>query len=546
MNAQLDPNKTFSSSDEKEPSIWQTCHDTLPPEIALKVWGDKTREKLRSISSPTPEVPEPVIVHPEGSLSARLEAARQARVLAANEAFAKDALSYSQSASCDRIGNLNVTSLNEGASPECQETVKKSEREAIDASAIQEPKKRHVPFTTKRRRGEHLKDPEIEQKRKDSKRAKKLKRNEIKKEQDAKFAELGGIVHPPTVYKPTDERKKYNKNGVRITAKGRRAKRQCGLDMQELKFWQGERFDECLKRPAASLLPGRDYSTGHFANGEMEYLRSEAEVDTIQFIRNQLLPDVTIQNAESAYTGNQSDDVGLTFSGNLARWTRDQDLNIGDDKFQLQIKGTNLRRKVYWMLHAEEYSDKYSDLRYKSEIYNAKRKAFHRFQKNMLNWMLRDELNYLAMHFVDPKIETVRPIAYVSARSASNWNKKRKTLKNSQELIDLLNTESDRFRDYYSEVIAQVFPVENKIIKRAVEIFGATNSPKDHPAWTSIDVAEELRRCLWKAKDEVNFSDYNIAVWLDWRLRFKLRFEDLKLPPAFQPTNVKRTQKRSK
>jgi hypothetical protein len=383
---------------------------------------------------------------------------------------------------------------------------------------------------------DHFKRPEIEQRRIDSLKRRKKERDKDRNEERARFEERGGIVHPPTAYPPGTERKKFNKNGVRLSKEGLQAKRECGIEMQELRFWKGERFAS-LKRPAASLLPGRDFNTGRFINGEAELVRSEAEVDTLHFIRGQLLHDVTIDNAETTYIGNQSDDVSLTFGGNLVRCTRDLDASIAGEKIQIQVKGTSVRKKLYWMLHAEDCSDKYSDLRYKPKIHNAKRKAFQKTAKNWLNWMLRHECNYLFLDYVRPEIQEVRAIAYVSAVSAKAWNKKSTILKNSGQLSDLLITETERFRDYYTRVIVQVFPTEAKVIRRSVEIFRTLHHPDDHPKWTCTDVAIELRRCLWQAKDEYNYDDSGAACYRRWY--FKLRFDDLKLPLNFQPTSVK-------
>lgn len=152
--------------------------------------------------------------------------------------------------------------------------------------------------------------------------------------------------------------------------------------------------------------------------------------------------------------------------------------------------------------------------------------------------MLRDECNYLFLDYVCPEIKEVRALAYVSAVSAKAWNKKSTILKNSGELADLLVTETERFRDYYTRVINAVFPTEAKIIRRAIEIFRHKYNPADHPGWTCTDVSFSLRKCLWQAKDEVNYDDAG-PIATDRRWYYKLRFDNLRLPPNFQPTSMK-------
>ncbi len=475
-------------------------------------------------------------------------------------------LKASEVVTCDQNGLGHLTGINEDASSELLKSEVKTEEEESKPKELLPPdrihtgnadhgnadrihtlngkvlngkenqeSKKHVRFKTKSGRADHLHTDKQKELTKLAQQLAALKRKEDRKEQAIRAEERGGIIHPPKKYPPGTVRKKPNKNGVHISKTGLQAKRECGLLVQEINFWKGERFQECLKRSAASFLPGRNFKTGKIINGEVEMVRSPGEANAIRAIRSQLLSDVTIDNAETACPGNQADDVSLTFSGILTRWTRDLDVSIGNHKFQLAIKATGLRRRLFWMLKAEPYSDKYSDIRYKHKLHNAKRKSFENFKKSILNWDLRLRCNMLFFDYV--RNEQVRPIINVSVATANLWKKESVTLKSSDQLLNLFAKENENFSDFYRGHLKALFPRELKINYRTEQIFREKYQPGDRD-WRCVDVLEELQKCQAQAKDEFNYGlDADHREYQRWY--WKLRFDDLKLPRKFRPTGMK-------
>jgi hypothetical protein len=337
-------------------------------------------------------------------------------------------------------------------------------------------KKRNDPS-----RAAHLHTAEAEESRqrtRDRKKSEKQTRDKEKEEKEGiNNQEWGGVYYPAPIYPDGTARKKPNRNGITRTRKGLQAQIDNGKRVCENKaMFRGLLANSfAMKRPATSTLPAPEFIRNRKRPLDrfifpQTVFRSQPEESLEYFIRSQLLPDVDVRYAETAYQGNDSDDIAITWSGCMTYWTRDFDVAIKgkDIEFQLQVKRTNLAKKLHWCLGGEK--SKYILLRYYPEEFHKKRRAFRSLRKSLLDFALRLVCNQLALKHGNAKDETVRPLFHISAVSAKAW-KGRSKVADSTDLLDLFLFESKRFETYYWDFLKAVFPNEDKVILRARKIF---------------------------------------------------------------------------
>jgi hypothetical protein len=291
------------------------------------------------------------------------------------------------------------------------------------------------------------------------------------------------------------------------------------------------------QKPAATGLPGFDVVRNRKNPfdcfiPQQNLFHSVPEESLDYFIRGQLLPDVDLKYAETAYPGNQSDDIAPTWGGLMTHWTRDFDITTDGFEFQLQVKRTNLREKLFWSIGGEH--SKYILLRYYPKLFHQKRKAFRSLRKSLLTFALRYACNALQCQYAN---DQVRMLMHVSASSAKAWKARGNRLKDSDQLFDLFCAEQKKFADYYWDFLKAVFPEENSIFFHAGKLFKEKYDPKTFDG-DSLSVALKFADCLDEIKKQRSYDASDYAVFKRWH---SMEIEDVvnRLPKKFKKTDLK-------
>jgi hypothetical protein len=204
---------------------------------------------------------------------------------------------------------------------------------------------------------------------------------------------------------------------------------------------------------------------------------------------------------------------------------------------QVQVKGTAFLYRHFKDSCNDSVDDRYLLIRYHKLDFQSKFRRFYRLRLNLLNFALHSITNTLSNTYVDKAHELVRPIFYVSARSINNWTRNKLRLPDSSALLELLQTEDERFRDYWSDFFAALLPKEASILNRAVAMFESVALENPTTEWTQALVAQVFDACLTDAKTEFNYDDSYNAVFRTW---MSLDFLDVKeqLPKKLTPTVI--------
>jgi hypothetical protein len=300
----------------------------------------------------------------------------------------------------------------------------------------------------------------------------------------------------------------YNrKSGYLTTPRGVQVKAdQCRLLAQRRADW-----NHFWERPAAAALPLPESG-----------FRSQAEESIANLIRGQLLPDVSLRYAETECVG-FSDDQSITWHGFTTFTTRDFDLDIGKNSYQIQVKGSDF----YYHRLKESLEDK-------SQYW--RRRQFVSLRAELLNFAVRGIVNILVTNYSS---QFVRPTIYLSKRTIGLWEKELGTLPDSKSLRKLLRKESDRMWLYFIRFIRAIFPKESEVLDHAVDLFLLSHASNCQEAesseWCTGAIVDLFQRSLLRAKIELDYDDSEQAARRQWK---SLKFYEIKkrLPRRFRAT----------
>ncbi len=312
---------------------------------------------------------------------------------------------------------------------------------------------------------------------------------------------------------------KTNKNAYLLNAKARLQRSEGRREWNENRLL----FLAAIGRPATTGLSAP------------EPRRSEAEAAFELFVHSQLLP-LQIAYPETD-TPHDCNDLFVGWDGHFYAGVRDYDIDDGDSKLQVQVKGiANL------FYRARDTFKKHCARRYRA------------LRTDLFNLLLRVHQNRVFCEFADIEL---RPVALVSATSARSWyakSEKGKRLKDKDALVTLLEKETDYVLEYLLDFARAVYPKEYAVLEHTIEqIERLASSTSDESKINLCELLELYRDVLAESKAELRYSgsfasDYflaNTTCWHEIKAKLPKRFTRTKFEAA-SPFTLARQQEPSR